>query len=152
MNSDWCDLCQGARQTSSHLCWDCPHFFVRRPFLASLRAIREYLYGAQPGVASFYDYITTTAAWRCWGIAGESAEAIVQLNQRPSADSIHRRVDWEHLIFYGSLGATYFVCCISGKRFINVYGDGSVLFGNSVWHTKAAWGIWVGNGNPANAS
>ena len=27
-----------------------------------------------------------------------------------------------------------------------------MLFGNSVWHAKAAWGIWVGEGNPSNAA
>ena len=29
---------------------------------------------------------------------------------------------------------------------LNVNGDGSRLFGNSVWHAKAAWGLWVGPG------
>ena len=120
--------------------------------MASVRTTRDLLYAAQPEVGGVYDYITTTAAWKCCGIAGESLEVVAQLNQPPSSDFIHRGVEWEQLIYSGSPGATYFVCSITGKGFINVYGDGSVLFGNSVWHAKVAWGIWVGEANPANAA
>ena len=75
--SDQCDLCHGARQTSAHLFWDCPHFFeTRRPFLASLRVIRDLVCTVQPEARFMYDYLVSTAAWRCCGIAGGIGSAI----------------------------------------------------------------------------
>ena len=82
-----------------------------------------------------------TEAWRCCGIASEALGAIKEHDSRTSTEFIRRTPSRDQLIRLDSAGATHYTCPSTGKRFVNVFGDGSLLHGRSVWHARAAWGL-----------
>ena len=151
IESDMCGFCNSGRQTAEHLFWECPWFAdIRSLFLTRGRKIREALFMVNPGAYAEFNTITGCAAWRCCGIAAETLGAINEYNNRPSVEFIQRTPDRDQLVYHDSQGASHHTCPSTGKRFVNVYGDGFLLHGRSVWHARAAWGLWIGRGHPGN--
>ena len=99
-----------------------------------------------------FDLITGAHAWKCCGVATETTEALREYNARPQIPYAITQVTSNQLIAHSGHDVQIWACPNSGKEYIKVYPDGSLVNGGSLWRARASWAIWVGPDHPANDS
>ena len=141
------------RQTSYHLYWDCPHFqATRKPYFEKFTDIRNKLMVADAWLLREFDLLVGTHAWRCCGVANETCAAIAGYTAKCQPAYVLSTTNATQLITGEGEGLNWLVCPTNDRHYVKVYPDGSLIDGDTLWRARAAWGIWVGPGNPANDS